>query len=163
MPEVAAAQGVSPVRASFGGMADVCVDGVLAQRLLRKHHASCIRLEVADAREFAAQVNAVGGDGRKHSVCRKRVLMRRDTGQVYAFQFDAEFFLFYRVSRDRVLVLMVNREWVQLWVTPFVDPLPTNGSHGYWAERYVVNQTGNHRPRRRVVKVPTGAGEPVRG
>ena len=163
MPEMATAHGVSPVKASFGGMVDVGVDGLLAQQLLCKHHASCIRLEVADARDIASQLHAVSGDGSKQSVRARRVLMRRDTGQVYAFQFDVEFYLFYRVSRDGVLVLMVDNEWCQLWVTPFVDPLPTNGSHGYWRERYVVNRTGNHKPRRRVVRVPTGAGEPVRG
>lgn len=38
-----------------------------------------------------------------------------------------------------------------------------DAEYGYWGERLGANLTGNHRSRRRVVKVPTRAGEPARG
>ena len=165
--EAAAGDKGTKVCVAGWGWVDARLDGTMAHQLQAKHACSGIRLEIADEEELASLALSVGAvptsaeAGRRKNL-RKKVSCRHDTGQVCSFNFDAQLHLFYRVSNDRTLVLLVDDQWVDRWVTTDAA-LPTEDEYGTWNERLAANLTGKHQSRRRVVKVPTRAGEPARG
>ena len=89
---------------------------------------------------------------------------RSATGQSLCFRCDVESGLFYRRTGDGVLMIAVDYDLMErLEEESEMLPDPEAWSLDAWRVELDATLTGNHRPRRHKVRVPTRAGEPVRG
>jgi hypothetical protein len=92
----------------------------------------------------------------------QKFLFTFSTGQILVFHYDSKSALFWRRTGDGLLTIAVDYVLMAMLEDESrVLPDPEAWSMAAWRAELNAKLTGNHRSRRRRVRVPTRAGEPV--